>query len=94
LSQGVQDIDGPSHVQALPEPARARRPRSKSKALRVVTRAERRDWITGHRRRRRHLRQRVTVRPPKLQLSVGPARDLEALLMHRAMMPGTEQREI
>ena len=36
----------------------------------------------------------MTVGPPELQCPVGPARDLEALLVHRAMMPGTEQREV
>jgi hypothetical protein len=81
-------------AQALPEPARARRPCSEAKALRGVTSTESSDGITGHRGRHWHLRQRVAIRPPELERPVGPARHLEALLVHRAMMPGTEHREV
>ena len=73
LGQGVQDVDRPAHIQPLPEPAGARRPRVDVKTDRVVTRAERRDGITGHGSRRRHLGQRVAIRPPKLERPVGPA---------------------
>ena len=90
LCQRVQHIDRPTHIQAFPEPAGARRPRSETKALRVVTRAERCDGITGHRGRCRHLRQRVAIRPLEPELAVWTARDLETLLVHRAMMPSTE----
>ena len=51
----MQDIDRPTHVQALPEPAGARCPRVEAKALRVVTRPENLDGITEHRSRRRYL---------------------------------------
>ena len=63
-------------------------------ALRVVTRAERLDGVFGHRSRRRHFGKRVAVRSPELQRPVGQARDLVALLVHRPMMPPTEQEEI
>jgi len=73
LGQGMQDVDRPAHIQSLPEPAGARRPRVDVKTDRVVTRAERRDGITGHGSRRRHLGQRAAIRPPKLERPVGPA---------------------
>jgi hypothetical protein len=55
---------------------------------------ERIDWITGHFGRWRHLRQRVAIRPLEPELTVGPACDLEALLVHRAMMPIAEHRQV
>jgi hypothetical protein len=94
LGQGMQDVDCVPHVQAFPEPVRRRRPRSETKALRVVTRSERLDGVTGHRNGCRHLRQRAAVGPPELERPVGPPRDLEALFVHRAMMPGTQHREV
>ncbi len=47
----MQDVDRPCHVQALPEPARACRPRVEAKPLRVVPRPEGLDRIGGHRGR-------------------------------------------
>src|SRR5881397_1504401 len=38
--QRTQDVDRPAEIQALPEPARARRPRVQSEALGVVPRPE------------------------------------------------------
>src|SRR5713101_5712423 len=90
----MQDVDRPSHIQALPEPAGARRARVDANALRVMTRAESLDGITEHRSRQLHLRERAAVRPSELKRPVGPARDLVALLVHRAVMPATEQREV
>ena len=48
----------------------------------------------GHPARWRHLRERAAVGPPELERPVGPARDLIALLVHRAVMSAAEQREI
>jgi len=94
LGSRVQDVDRPAQIQALPEPARARRPRVEAKALRGVTRAERLDGISGHRGGRRHLGQRAAVRPPESERAVGPARDLETLLVHRSVVPAAEEREV
>jgi hypothetical protein len=90
----MQDVDGVSHIHTLPEPFGARRPRADAKALCVVIHTERLDRISGHRGGRRHLRERMPVRPPESKSPVGPTLDLETLLVHRAMMPATEQREI
>ena len=90
----MQDIDRPTHVQALPEPAGARGPRVEAKALRVVMRPESLDAIIEDRSRRRHFGQRAAVRPPESEGPVGPARDLVAFLMHRTVMPATEEREV
>jgi hypothetical protein len=64
------------------------------KALRVVTRSERLDGITGHRGRRRHVGERAAVWPPELELPVAEARDLVALLVHRPVMPATEHGKV
>ena len=90
----MQDVDRPPDIQSLPEPTRTPRPRVDTKALRVVTRSKRRDRIFGHRGRRRHLREGAAIWPPELERPVGPARDLVALLMHRPVMPATEQRKV
>src|SRR6266508_5169705 len=66
----------------------------RAKAVRVVTRAESLDGITGHHGSLRNLRQQSAVRPPEPKRPVGPARDLIALLVHRPVMPPTEQRKV
>ncbi len=90
----MQDVDGPSQIQRLPEPAGARCPRAYAKSLRVVTRAERLDGITGHGGRRWHLRQRAAVRAPESERPIGPARDLIPLLVDGAVMPAAQKREV
>jgi hypothetical protein len=90
----MQHVDRPRHIQPLPEPAGTRRARVEAKALRVVTRAKRRDGISGHRGRRRHVGQRAAVRAPEPERPVGPARDLEALLVDGSVMPAAEERKI
>ena len=91
---GAQDVDGPSHVERLSEPEGARRPPVQLKAPRVVTRPQSLDGIRGHRGGRRHLGQRPTIRPLEPQRPVRSPRDLVTLLVHRPMMPPTEQRKV
>ena len=62
--------------------------------MRCVTSPESTGGITRHRGRHRHIRQRVAIGPPELERPVGPACDLEALLVHRAMMSAAEDREV
>ncbi len=50
--------------------------------------------LLRHWGRQRHLGQRPAIRPPEAQRSVGPARDLVALLVHGPVVPAAEQREI
>ena len=90
----MQDVDRPAYVQALPEPAGARRARMEAKTKGVVMRAERRDGIAAHGSSRRYLGQRAAVRPPEPEHFVGPAGNLIAFLMYRAVMAATEQREV
>jgi hypothetical protein len=45
----MQDVDRPAHVEALAQPARARRPRVEAKPLRGVPRLEGSGRIGGHR---------------------------------------------
>jgi hypothetical protein len=90
----MQDIDRPAHIQALSEPAGARRARIEAKTQRIVVRPEHLDGIAAHRSSGRHLRQRAAVRPLEPESPVGSARDPVALLVHRSVMPATEQREV
>ena len=91
---GMQDVDCPTEIQALSKPAGACRVRIEVKALGVMTGPELRDGIPEHWRRWRHLGQGAAVRPPELERPVGPARHLETLLVHGAMVPTAEEREI
>ena len=94
MGKGMQDVDGPAHIQWLPKPGSTPRSRVDTKALRVVRLVESLDGIRWYRGRRRHFRQRAAVGPPELERPVGPARDLVALLVHGAVMPATEQGEV
>src|SRR5213593_4589800 len=90
----MQDVDRPAQVQALAQPARARRPRVESESLRVVSCAEGPGWILRHLLRRRDLGQRPAVRPPEREPAVGLSLDLIALLVDRAVVTATEQGEV
>jgi hypothetical protein len=90
----MQDVDGPPHIQALPEPTGACRPSVEPKTVRFMHHPESLDGLLRHRARRRHLKQSPTIRPPESQRPVRPARDLVTLLMHGPVMPAAEQREI
>ncbi len=61
----VQDVESPAHVERLPQPARARRPRVQVKPSRLVPRSERLNGIAGHRRRKRDFEQWPSVRSPE-----------------------------
>ena len=90
----MQDTDRPAEIQALPQPPGARRPRVETEPLRVVPLSEGLDRIRGHRRRGRDIGQRPSVRPTELERAVGLSIHLVALLVHRAMVPATEEREV
>ena len=90
----MQDVDGPAHVQALPQPARGRGPCVQAKSLCIMSCAEVMHGIVGHHRRRRDLGQESAVRATESKLAVGLSRDLIALLVDRPVMPATEQGEI
>src|SRR2546428_11876897 len=77
--QGMQDVDRPAEIQALPEPERARRPRVESEALGVVPRPEGLDRVSGQRDRRRDVGQEAAVRPPEPERAVGPSFDVIGL---------------
>ena len=90
----MQDIDRPAHIEALPQPSRACRPSVQAQPLRVVPRSERADWIGRHGGRKRDFGQRPAVGPPEPERTVRLTIDLVALLVHRAVVPATEQREV
>ena len=62
--------------------------------LRVVLRSEGLDWVCGHRGRGRDVGQQLAIRSPELKRAVGLSIDPIALLVHRAVVPATEQREV
>jgi len=62
--------------------------------LRGVPRPQGLSRISRHRGRRRDLGQGPAVRPPEAERTVGLALDLIALLVHRTVMPATEQGEV
>ena len=90
----MQHADGPAHVQALPKPPGESCARVKAEPLSLVPRAEGRHRIGGHSNRWWHVGERPAIRSPELEGPVGPTLDLVALLVHRAMVPATEQGEI
>jgi len=92
--QGMQDVDRPAEIQALPEPERARRPRVQSKSLCVVPCPEGLNRINGHRDRRRDVGQEAAVRPPEPERAVGLEFDVIAPLVDRAVVPATQQGQI
>jgi hypothetical protein len=62
--------------------------------LRVVLRPKGLDRIGGHCGRGRDLGQEPAVRSPEPERAVRLSIDLVALLVHRAVMPATEQSEV
>jgi hypothetical protein len=90
----MQDVDRPAHIQALAQPARARRPRVETEPLRIVPRPEGLNRIAGHHDWRRNLGQETAVRPPEPERAVGLPINLVALLVDRAVVPATEQGEV
>src|SRR5947207_15433975 len=92
--QGMQDVDRPAHVQALPQPTRGGSPRVQDKFLLIVRRPQDLHGIVRHLDRRRDLGQRPAVRAAERKLTVGLSIDLVALFVNRAVVPATEQGEI
>jgi len=90
----MQDVNRPAHVQTLPEPAGARCPGVEAQAVRVVMSPKSADRISRHRGRWWHLGQGPAIRTPELKRAVTPALDSITLLVHRTVMPSTEQREV
>jgi hypothetical protein len=66
----------------------------KIEAPRGVLRSDHSRRIGGHYWRRWYVGQRAAIGSPKLKGPVGPTFDPIALLVHGAMMPATEERQI
>ena len=64
-SPGMQDVDRPPHVKALPEPAGASGPRVQLEPGRLILHSERLDGIVGDRWRTWDVGQRSSVRSPE-----------------------------
>ena len=57
--------------------------------LRGVLRPERSRCVDRYRRRCQDVGQRPAIRPPELERAIRESLELEALLVHRAVMPAT-----
>jgi hypothetical protein len=90
----MQHVDRPAHVQALAEPARGRRPRVETEPVRVMLLTEGLDRIGRHRGRLRHVGQGPAIRPAEPEIAIGLSIHLIPLLVHRAVVPATQQREV
>ena len=90
----MENVDRPADIQALSEPAGARRSGVEAQTLSVMTPLESADRIGGHLGRLWDFGQGSAIRPPEPKRTVEPAIDFVALLVDRAVMPATEQREI
>src|SRR2546427_12342638 len=88
----MENVDRPADIQALSEPAGARRSGVEAQTLSVVTPPESADRIGGHLGRRWDLGQGSAIRPAEPKRAVELAMDSVALLVDRAVMPATEQR--
>ena len=86
----MQDVHRIAHVET-PGVAVCAWRTSPSASCRAAQGSER---IVGDLERRRHLRQRPAVGAADPQLTVRVARDLEALLVHGAVVPATQHREV
>ena len=90
----MQDVDRPADIQSLSQPAGKPGLRVEVETVRDVCSAEGLDRIGRDSRRRRDVGQRPAMRTPELQRAVRRSLELIALLVHRAVMPATEQREV
>jgi hypothetical protein len=90
----MQDVDRPSHVQALAQPTRDRGPRVQVKPVRLVPGSKNCNGIARHARRRRHFGENSAIRATEPKLAVRLAIDLIAFLVDGAVVPATEQGEI
>jgi hypothetical protein len=90
----MQDIDRPAHIEAFPQPSRARRPRMQMKALPVVLRSKDLDRVTRHGHGWWGLGQEPAIRPTEPKRAVRLSIDAIALLVERTVMPATQQREV
>jgi len=90
----MQDVDRPAQIQALAQPARARRPRVEWESLPFVPRPEGPDRIVRYRRSRRDRRQGSAVRSPERERAIRASLHLVALLVDRAVVASTEHGEV
>jgi hypothetical protein len=86
----MKDVDGPTHVQALAQPARHGGECVHNKLLRVVPRTENIDRIVGYSGRNRDLGQDLAVRTAEPKLPIRLSIEPIALLMDGAMVSATE----
>src|SRR5262245_47225451 len=90
----MQDIDGVAHIERLTSPIRYGRPRVQGQSILLVPHAHHGDGIRRHGGWQRHVMNDPPIGPPELKRAVRMALDLIALLVDRAMVPATQEREI
>ena len=90
----MQDVDRIADVEVPAVPIGDRCTRVDGDAVAGVRLPQRLDRIRGKHGRRRHIRDDAAIRPPKLESAIRPTTHLVALLVDRAVVTTTEQREI
>jgi hypothetical protein len=90
----MQDVDRPSHVEMLAQPARDRGPRVEVEPRRLVPSPEDLHGIVGHPGRGGNLGQKPTVTAAEPKLAVRFSIELIALFMNRAVVAATQKGEI
>src|SRR2546427_10490004 len=90
----MENVDRPADIQALSEPAGARRSGVEAQTLSIVTPLESADRIGGPPGRRRGFRPGSALPPPEPKRAAGPAMNSEGLLAGRAGRRAPEERVI
>ena len=85
----MHDVDRPTHVQTLSQPAWSRGPRVKAKPFRLVLRPQDIHRIARNLGRRRDLGQKLAVGAAELELAIRLPIDLVTLLVDSAVMAAT-----
>src|SRR5262249_51898872 len=90
----MQDAEGRAHTRALPQPRGMCRARVQVESPGFVLCPKRVDGIRRHRRWRRYVGKRSTIRAPEQECSVRFSVDPISVLVDRAMVSATKQCEI
>src|SRR4029453_4591805 len=86
--------DRPSEVEPLTGPGREARARRDAQTVRIVDGLNWRDHISGAKRRRGRIQQRLSVRPPEVNGAIDISCDSIPLLVNRPMVAPAEHHEI
>ena len=90
----MQDVNRVADIEPFTEPPRFRTAYVHPQSLLLTLRAKVLHGILGHRGRRRDVGDRLSIRPPEPQLAVRVTIDLEAFIVHGAMVAAAQQHQV